>query len=121
MWNVRIEDREASILFIRWEGKVTPEDVKRVNNKVEEYLKELQASTFDVIVEMNVVAWPSDTQQEVVKHQEWLLQKGMNRAAVIVNSAISKMQLKRTSSESSHTKEYHFGTFEEGMNFLKGA
>ncbi|PYZ91688.1 hypothetical protein CR194_18855 [Salipaludibacillus keqinensis] len=60
-----------------------------------------------------------ETQKEIVKHQAWLLEMGMQRAAVVVSGSIAKMQLKRTAKESNHSKEFHFSSQEEALEFLK--
>ncbi|UOE94919.1 STAS/SEC14 domain-containing protein [Alkalihalobacillus sp. LMS39] len=121
MWNVQVEDRTKKIIAIQWSGKVTPEDIEAANTKLEKEITSLHTNEFDVIVDMvDVSVMIPESQKKLVDHQQWLLQKGMKRAAVIVNGTIAKLQLKRTARESSHQNEFHFETFEEALTFLKG-
>lgn len=119
MHEVKLIDASKKIIQISWIGKVSPEDIQEANTKIDKFVNELKASSFDLIVDMtDITVLLQDTQKELVKHQEWLLEKGMQRAAVVTNSAIAKMQLKRTAKESSHQKEFHFETYDEAAAFL---
>ncbi|WP_078551850.1 STAS/SEC14 domain-containing protein [Bacillus alkalicellulosilyticus] len=120
MWNVDVLNKEKKIISIEWSGKVTPEEVLEANAKLKEGITSLPSKGFDVIVNMSdVTVLIQETQKELVKHQAWLLEMGMKRAAVVVNGAVAKMQLKRTARESSHDNEYHFETPEEALQFLE--
>ena len=120
MYEVKIIDKSKKIVGISWIGKVTPDDVRQANDKLAVIMKELASEQFDVLVNMSeITVLLQDTQKEIVKHQEWLLQNGMQRAAVIVSSTIAKMQLKRTAKESEHSNEYHFQSETEALEFLR--
>lgn len=120
MWDAKIIDKSNQILGLKWSGHVKKEEVAQANEKLEQLIKELNSTSFDVIVEMeNLMAFPKDTQQEIVKQQKWIISKGMNRAAVVVDRATTKMQLKRTSQESDNKNESHFSSIDEAIQFLK--
>ncbi|WP_169891037.1 STAS/SEC14 domain-containing protein [Litchfieldia alkalitelluris] len=120
MYKLEVIDQNLRIFGLAWLGKVSPEEVQEVNDKLASYLTELNIDEFDLLVDMSeiTVLLPA-TQKEIVKHQEWLLQNGMQRAAVVVNSSIAKLQLKRTARESNHAKEFHFDTVKQALGFLK--
>ncbi|MCT2537798.1 STAS/SEC14 domain-containing protein [Aquibacillus koreensis] len=122
MHNIKVIDKTKNILGIEWSGKVSVEDVEQANQKIENTLSELSWTSFDVLVDMrDITVLVPETQQELVKHQAWAIEKGMNRAAVVVSSAIAKLQLRRTAKESSHDNEHHFTSTEEALEFLTKA
>ncbi|MET3682834.1 ribosomal protein L25 (general stress protein Ctc) [Alkalibacillus flavidus] len=101
MYNVDVMGRRKGIIKIEWKGNVSTEDIQSANKDIEKAVKQMNKDTFDVMVDMaGVKVFVQDAQQELVKHQQWLLDIGMNRAAVIVESNLAKMQLKRTAKES---------------------
>ncbi|MFC4321804.1 SpoIIAA family protein [Litchfieldia salsa] len=120
MYEIKVIDQSKSIIGLSWLGKVTPQDVLGVNEELNQLFTKLNINEFDLLVNMSeiTVLFP-ETQKEIVKHQAWLLQKGMRRAAVVVNSSVAKLQLKRTAKESRHQGEFHFDTPEEALTFLK--
>ena len=120
MHEVKIINASKKIIQISWIGKVSPEDIQQANTKIDKFVNELKATSFDLIVDMTDITVLLQ-EKELVKHQEWLLAKAMGRAAVITNSAIAKMQLKRTAKESSHQKEFHFKTYDDATAFLTKA
>jgi len=105
-------DKQNKFIGVDWIGKVTPEDIQEANDKLALLIKTFRNQAFDVLVDMNeiTVLFP-ETQKELVKHQEWLLENGMQRAAVVVSSNIAKMQLKRTAKQSNHGKIQFFQSF----------
>ncbi|WP_416147968.1 STAS/SEC14 domain-containing protein [Salipaludibacillus sp. HK11] len=117
MHEVKMIDKQNKVIGVSWIGKVSPEDIREANEKLEVLIKPL--NQFDVLVDMNeITVLLPETQKELVKHQEWLLKSGMQRAAVVVSSNIAKMQLKRTAKESSHAKELHFESQKEALEYL---
>jgi len=112
-------DKQNKFIGVDWIGKVTPEDIQEANDKLALLIKTFRNQAFDVLVDMNeiTVLFP-ETQKELVKHQEWLLENGMQRAAVVVSSNIAKMQLKRTAKQSNHGKELHFESREVALDYL---
>ncbi|WP_280771158.1 STAS/SEC14 domain-containing protein [Salipaludibacillus daqingensis] len=119
MHEVKVINKQHKIIGISWIGKVTPEDIHEANGKLAELIKPYQSKGFDVLVDMNeiTVLFP-ETQKELVLHQEWLIESGMQRAAVVVSSSIAKMQLKRTAKQSNHETELHFNNQSEALDFL---
>jgi hypothetical protein len=118
--STQIVDRDHKIVEIIWHQSATPEDFDRITKEIEAFSKELGGS-FEVLVDMrNVKAFQQATQAKLVEHQKALKTFGMQRAAVIVSSAIAKMQLKRTSTTSEHTTESHWENRDEALSFLKG-
>lgn len=121
MYNITLIDQEQAIIGIKWEKTLSPAGIQQANQDIDRILKEQSYSSFDLIVDMkDVVVFKPETQKEIVVHQAWLKERGMNRAAVIVKSSVAKLQLKRTARESSHTTEQHFVDYEEAVAFLKG-
>ncbi|MBM7095461.1 MULTISPECIES: hypothetical protein [Alteribacter] len=119
MWDVKIVDTKNHIIYLKWAGLVKPREVGEANNKLAECIDQL-GSRFDMVVDMaELKVWTPETQQEIVKHQQWLIGAGLGKAAVVVNGAIAKMQLKRTAKESSHSNEHHFTSYEDAMAFLQ--
>ncbi|PSL40838.1 SpoIIAA-like protein [Salsuginibacillus halophilus] len=120
MWDAGVWDKENNILSIKWSGRVTPDEVAAANEKLQQILQDLAPKSFDVVVEMeNLMAFSPETQEAIVEHQRWLLEEGMRYAAVVVDKATAKMQLKRTAKESGHSNEFHFDTIDEAIEFLK--
>ncbi|ADU29172.1 STAS/SEC14 domain-containing protein [Evansella cellulosilytica] len=120
MFEVKVLDVSKKIMYIKWSGMVEPEEVREATNRITELLKGFPSSGFDVLVEMvDVTVMKQDTREELVKHQEWLKEAGMKRAAVVVEGAVAKMQLKRTAKQSNHSEEYHFNSYDEAFHFLK--
>ncbi|WP_027964997.1 STAS/SEC14 domain-containing protein [Halalkalibacillus halophilus] len=119
MYEVKLFDRSKRIVKISWIGNVQPEEVRQANEELDTIIKQFRGKPFDVMVNMKEVkVMIQDTQKELVKHQEWLLEQGMNRAAVVVEGNLAKMQLKRTAKESEHSNEFHFNSDEEAHDFL---
>lgn len=74
---------------------------------------------FDVIVDMrDVKVFSEESQEALVEHQKALKGFGMRRAAVIVGSQLTKMQLRRTSRQSEHPLESYWDTYQEALDFL---
>lgn len=121
MWDVKMIDKEQRILGLKWSGHVKKEEVSQANEKLEQLINELNADSFDLLIEMdNIIAFPKDTQKEIVEQQKWVISKGMKRAAVVVENTLTRMQLKRTSQASQNTNEHFFANYEEALAFLKG-
>ncbi|WP_026691706.1 hypothetical protein [Alteribacter aurantiacus] len=119
MWDVKIVDTSKKVILLKWAGMVRPKEVGEANKKLAECIDQL-GEGFDMIVDMaELKVWTPETQQEIVKHQQWLISAGLGKAAVVVNGAIAKMQLKRTAKESNHSNEHHFTSFDEAMAFLQ--
>ncbi|MDL4841001.1 SpoIIAA family protein [Aquibacillus rhizosphaerae] len=119
MHDVKVIEKSKNIFGLSWIGNVTPDDVQQVNKKLADIFRSSHTKTFDLIVDMNeITVLLPETQKEIVAHQEWLLESGMKRAAVVVSSALAKLQLKRTAKESSNGNEFHFSTYEEALEFL---
>jgi len=120
MWEVKIVDRNKKIIGLKWSGNVKKEEVAEANQQLEKCINELQADSFDLIVEMdNMMAFSKETQQEIVEQQKWVIGKGMKRAAVVVDKATTKMQLRRTSKESNNANEHFFSSYEDALSFLQ--
>ncbi|NIK11431.1 STAS/SEC14 domain-containing protein [Alkalibacillus almallahensis] len=120
MYQVDVIDRKKGIIKIEWIGNVSVEDIQKANTDIEQAVKQLNPDQFDVMVNMRgVKVFVQDAQKELVKHQQWLLDIGMNRAAVIVEGSIAKMQLNRTAKESNHNNEFHFESDDDALSFLQ--
>ncbi|KQL56222.1 MULTISPECIES: STAS/SEC14 domain-containing protein [Bacillaceae] len=120
MYKVSLEDTKHAIIAVKWESNLTPEGVHQANDEISKILRSHQFSRFHLIVNMkDVIVFKPETQKEVVAHQEWLIQKGMDQAAVVVQSNVAKLQLRRTAKESSHKSETHFTEIDEALTFLK--
>ncbi|GAF20496.1 hypothetical protein JCM19047_136 [Bacillus sp. JCM 19047] len=120
MYKVSLEDKKHAIIAVKWESNLTPEGIHQANDEINTILRAHQLSQFHLIVNMkDVIVFKPETQKEVVAHQEWLLQKGMDQAAVVVQSNVAKLQLRRTAKESSHRSETHFTEIDEALTFLK--
>ncbi|NMO95443.1 hypothetical protein [Paenibacillus lemnae] len=119
MSSTRILDKNYRIIEIVWDQKAKPEDFHRITREIEQLAKQLNGA-FDVIVDMrNVKAFMPESQAELVVHQKDVMGFGMQRAAVIVDGAITKMQLKRSAKQAEHHTETHWNSYEEALNFLK--
>lgn len=119
-WEARIVDREKNIIYLKWIGFVKKEEVQEANQKLEQIFQELNADSFDFIVEMeDIMAFSKETQQEIVEQQKWVLSKGLRRSAVVVEKVTTKMQLKRTAESSNNDKEIFFDSFEEALEYLR--
>ena len=117
--SAKILDAKNKIIEIVWDKGAEPHDFDRITSEVEKFSKDL-GGKFDVIVDMRgVIAFSPDSQAKLVDHQKDLLAFGMQRAAVIVAGAISKLQLKRSAKQSEHTGESHWNSYEEALAFLK--
>lgn len=120
MWHVEILSKEKSVLGLTWQGLVKREEILAANQKIDELHKEIGGGRFDLLVRMvDFSAFPQDSQKELANHQRWLLEMGMQRAAVVVGSkVITKVQLSRTAKESGHNREFQFATDEDARAFL---
>ncbi|MDG5786756.1 hypothetical protein QA612_04575 [Evansella sp. AB-P1] len=119
MHDVKLLDKEKKILLIKWIGMVEPNEILEANTKLKESIESFSSPGFDLLVDMtNVKVMKQDTRDELVKHQQMLLTLGMNRAAVVVQGALAKMQLNRTTRESKHEREFHFDTYEQAYKYL---
>ncbi|MFS0785155.1 STAS/SEC14 domain-containing protein [Shouchella sp. 1P09AA] len=120
MYEVTLEDKEHAIIGVKWESHLTPEAIHQANEEIDELLKKHEFTRFHLIVNMrDVVVFKPETQKEIVAHQEWLMRKGMDQAAVVVKSNVARLQLKRTAKEASHDTETHFTEKDEALDFLK--
>lgn len=120
MWEVKLIDKKNKIIGLKWSGHVKKEEVAEANGKIAQLIKALNTDSFDMLIEMdNFMAFPKETQPEIVKQQKWVIEQGMKRAAVVVNKVTTKMQLKRTSESSQNTNEHFFTSYEEALSFLK--
>lgn len=118
--STRLLDTKHNIIEIVWTQNAQPNDFDRITNEIKELSKSLNGE-FDVIVDnSNVKAFLPESQAKLVEHQKALLELGMKRAAVVVSSAVSKLQLSRSARQSEHSTESHFNTYEEALAFLKG-
>lgn len=120
MSSTKILDKANKIIEIVWDQKARPDDFDRITREIEIFSKDM-GGKFDVVVDMrSVKAFLPESQAKLVEHQKELLILGMQRAAVIVEGAIAKMQLNRSAMQSEHTSESHWNSYEEALNFLKG-
>jgi hypothetical protein len=103
-----------------WSGLLKAEEIKAANAKLDACIRQLDKQPFDVLVDMREApVFPPEAQAELVEHQRWLLEEGMQRAAAVVtNGAIAQMQLDRTRRQSGHEKEFKFRSPEEALAFL---
>lgn len=60
----------------------------------------------------------SNVVAELQNHVMWKVEKGLNRAAIVVDSAINKMQMKRTGGTA--MEPMPFTSVEEASDWLKG-
>lgn len=115
----KVLDKANNIIEIVWDQKAKPEDFDRITSEIEEFSKSM-GGKFDVIVDMRgVKAFSPESQAKLVEHQKAALTFGLQRAAVIVDGAISKIQLNRSARQSNHTTESHWNSYEEALAFLK--
>ncbi|ENH98051.1 hypothetical protein J416_02369 [Gracilibacillus halophilus YIM-C55.5] len=120
MWEATIIDKKKKIVGLKWSGNVKKEEVHQANEKLEQLIHQLNTSSFNLLVELeNLMAFSKETQAEIVEQQKWILEKGMNQAAVIADKATTKMQLKRTAKTSNHQNEHHFDNYDEALAFLQ--
>ncbi|PZD95965.1 hypothetical protein DNH61_11060 [Paenibacillus sambharensis] len=119
MSTTRILDKTDRVIEIVWEQKASPDDFDRITGEVKRFSKEL-GGRFNVLVDMrSVKAFLPESQAKLVEHQKDLLSFGMQRAAVVVQGAIAKMQLNRSSKQSENAVESHWDSYEEALAFLK--
>lgn len=122
MWEVKMIDKSNNIIGLKWSGHVKKEEVDQANEKIEQLINELNSESFDMLIEMeNLLAFPKNTQEKIIEQQKWVIKKGMRRAAVVVDKATTRMQLKNTSKESNNTNEHFFANYEEALAFLKNS
>ena len=120
MWSVQVINPQRKILGLSWSGLVQPHEVAEANASLEAHIRRLPTPGFDLLVDMlELLAWPPETQKEIVVHQRWLLQRGMRRAAVVTSSMLTRMQLNRTARESDHRTEKQFDTVGDALFFLE--
>ena len=120
MWSVRVINPSKKIIGLTWSGLVPPHEVAEANAELERCIRRLASPGFDLLVDMQeLIAWPPETQKEIVAHQKWLTQRGMKRAAVVTASALTRMQLNRTARESEHRTETQFETVGDALHFLE--
>lgn len=120
MSSTKILDKTNKIIEIVWDQKAKPDDFDRITSEIEMFSKDM-GGKFDVVVDMrSVKAFLPESQAKLVEHQKELLTLGMQRAAVIVEGAITKIQLNRSARQSEHTSESHWNSYEEALAFLKG-
>ncbi|MCR8659417.1 hypothetical protein [Paenibacillus endoradicis] len=120
MSSTKILDMDNNIIEIVWDQKARPDDFDRVTREIEKFSKDM-GGKFDVVVDMrSVKAFLPESQAKLVEHQKELLTLGMQRAAVIVEGAIAKIQLNRSTRQSEHTTESHWSSYEDALNFLRG-
>ncbi|GAK06496.1 hypothetical protein [Geomicrobium sp. JCM 19038] len=119
MYRITIVNVEHKVIGIHWTSELTSEGVEEANRDIERLIQQFSTPGFDVLVYMqDVTAFKPETQKAIVAHQEWLLDVGMQRAAVIVKSQVAKLQLKRTTRQSKHKRELHFLNEDEALSFL---
>lgn len=119
MSSTKILDQNHRIIEIVWEQQAQPEDFDHITSQIERFALQL-GGTFDVLVDMRKVkAFIPESQVKLVEHQKELLKFGMQRAAVIVDGVITKMQLNRSARQSQHSTESHWNSYEEALAFLK--
>ena len=119
--SARLFDKENKIIEIVWYQNAQPQDFDRVNSEIEKLSRDL-GGAFDVLVDMREVqAFSPDSQVKLVEHQKSILGFGMQRAAVVVTGAISKLQLTRSARQSEHTTESHWNNYDEAVAYLKAS
>ncbi|WP_020618968.1 hypothetical protein [Paenibacillus daejeonensis] len=117
--SARLFDKENKIIEIVWYQSAQPQDFDRVTGEIETLSRDL-GGAFDVLVDMREVqAFSPESQVKLVEHQKSILSFGMQRAAVVVTGAISKLQLKRSARQSEHTTESHWNNYDDAVAFLK--
>lgn len=119
MASTKILDRTQKIIEIVWDAQTTPEEMDRITAQISQFSKQLGGS-FDVLVDMQTVkVFKPETQARLVEHQISLKNSGMQRAAVVIGSVITKMQLNRTSKAAEHSTETQWETYEEALSYLR--
>lgn len=122
MTDAKVLDPSHPIIELVWSGRVGPEDVDRINQKLSECLQEIGNKPFDHLVDSTqIITISPDGQKAIVEHQKWLLEKGMKRAAVITPNAVINSALDMIRSRSEHEHEYKFSSREEALQFLKNS
>jgi len=117
----RILDRDRKIIELVWTGRETPADIEAVNMELLDWTSRLGRG-FDLLVDMrSVTAWSQETKEALVTHQQFLLRWGMRRAAVVVASAVARLQLNGVKKLSDNDRETQWGSYEEALTFLKEA
>ncbi|WP_170119483.1 methyl-accepting chemotaxis protein [Tumebacillus permanentifrigoris] len=119
-WSVKVIDADQRIIELVWSGVITNSIVREVNEGMLQAVASLGNQPFDVLVDtrtMQVVL--PEAQEPFAAHQKLLLEKGMKRAAVVLDSRLAKSQLDQVKQNSGNTVETQWGTYEEALAFLR--
>lgn len=84
---------------ITFQGFLQGDDIARFNEEMKKYV-EHQTGNFAVLVDLREMrTFPQDAQQKLMEIIMYCRDRGMNRNAVVVNSAITKIQANRLAKE----------------------
>lgn len=84
---------------ITFQGFLQGDDIARFNQEMKKYV-EHQTGNFAVLVDLREMrTFPQDAQQKLMEIIMYCRDRGMNRNAVVVNSAITKIQANRLAKE----------------------
>jgi hypothetical protein len=108
------------IIYLKWSGNVSLEEVSQATNKLEQLITELSVKQFDFLVDLSEFnLFKPETQPLVVEQQKMVVSRGLKRSAVVLKGAILKAQLGRTARESDNSShEFHFDNYDEALAFL---
>jgi len=98
----RIDDKPYGFV-VTFEGFMQGEDIVRFSEDMKKRVKR-QSGEFGVLVDLRETrTFPPDAQMALMGHITWCIERGLNRNAVVVNSAITKIQASRLAKETATT------------------
>lgn len=116
MHKIQVLDQNKPILLLKWSGVVEKKEALDVIPELLEAGKKLGGS-FYFLVDVSEMKL-NNANEEFVQHQKATLHM-CKTIAVVVNSAITKLQIRKMAEGSNNNKEYFFNNYEEALAFLK--
>lgn len=116
MHKLEIVDANKPIVSLKWIGVVDKKEALDVIPELLEVGKKLNRK-FYFLVDVSEMKL-NNANEEFVQHQKASLHM-IEKIAVVVNSSITKLQIKKMSEGSKNDKETLFNNYEEALEFLK--
>lgn len=116
MYKVTILDYDKPIVYLKWSGVVSKQEALDVIPDLKDAAKKV-GKKFYFIVDASELKL-NKAEDEFAKHQKETLPY-MLKVLVVVDSSITKLQIRQMAKKSNNDKELFFKTYEEALEYAK--
>lgn len=118
MFEFKILDKPNKIIFLKWAGIVSVNEVKEVDVLLKNAHADFNRQKFYIIVDTTELrVFNPETKQSIIEQQKWIIDK-MYCTHVLTGSALTKRQMEDTHANSGIQNEYFVKDVNEALQSI---